>query len=77
MERKTCPCARRNCPRHGDCAACRAHHAREGARYPCACERRAGKGAAARAQEPGGEAARAQTRRRPARPDGGEGTRGR
>ena len=21
-----CPCRRVNCPRHGDCAACREHH---------------------------------------------------
>ena len=31
-----CPCKRRKCPRHGDCAACRAHHA--GRRCPPACE---------------------------------------
>ena len=24
--RVTCPCKRINCPRHGDCASCRAHH---------------------------------------------------
>lgn len=25
-ERNACPCARVNCPRHGDCDACREHH---------------------------------------------------
>jgi len=22
----TCPCPKKKCPRHGDCAACRKHH---------------------------------------------------
>lgn len=31
-----CPC-RRKCPRHGDCAACRAYHKTK--KYPPACEK--------------------------------------
>lgn len=38
MEKKECPCKRVKCERHGDCAACRAHHA-EIKRSPNACER--------------------------------------
>lgn len=26
MENENCPCKRVKCERHGDCAACRAHH---------------------------------------------------
>ena len=33
----TCPCGRVKCPRHGDCEACRAHHA--GSKRPRPCER--------------------------------------
>ena len=29
MEQDFCPCKRTNCPRHGDCAACREHHRRK------------------------------------------------
>lgn len=32
-----CPCKKRSCPRHGDCAACRAYHA-DGKRPP-RCQR--------------------------------------
>ncbi len=32
-----CPCKRRKCPRHGDCAACTAHHRNN--RYPVYCRR--------------------------------------
>ena len=33
-----CPCRKRDCSRHGDCAACRAYHA--GGKRPPRCERR-------------------------------------
>lgn len=26
VQQENCPCKRINCPRHGDCAACREHH---------------------------------------------------
>ena len=29
MEQDFCPCKLTNCPRHGDCAACREHHRRK------------------------------------------------
>lgn len=34
-----CPCKRTNCPRHGDCAACQAHHAKRGSKHPPFCRR--------------------------------------
>ena len=34
---ETCPCKRKKCPRHGDCAACRAYHAER--KRPVFCER--------------------------------------
>ncbi len=34
-----CPCPKKNCPRHGDCAACRSHHAAN-KWYPPYCDRR-------------------------------------
>ena len=37
MENRECPCKKRKCPRHGDCAACREHHAQTG--RCVACER--------------------------------------
>lgn len=40
MERKDCPCRRKACARHGDCGACRAHHASLEQKYPCACEKK-------------------------------------
>lgn len=43
-----CPCKRTNCPRHGDCAACQAHHAKRGAKHPPFCQkppRKSGKNA--------------------------------
>ena len=39
MEKKDCPCKRKNCERHGDCDACRAYHAKMKRKCPCACER--------------------------------------
>ena len=35
MTWENCPCKKRNCPRHGDCAACRAHHQGSRRRRPC------------------------------------------
>ena len=35
MERRDCRCKKKNCPRHGDCAACRAHHVESGRRVAC------------------------------------------
>lgn len=34
-----CPCKKRNCPRHGDCEACREHHANSKRQRPVKCER--------------------------------------
>lgn len=39
--RTDCPCKRKDCPRHGDCEACRAHHAKSNRPRPC--ERKAQK----------------------------------
>jgi hypothetical protein len=36
--RRDCPCKKLKCPRHGDCAACRLHHA-TGGKYPPFCDR--------------------------------------
>ena len=36
--RHDCPCKKLTCPRHGDCAACRLHHASH-KKYPPICER--------------------------------------
>lgn len=35
---ENCPCKRIKCERHGDCAACRAHHTQK-KKYPSTCER--------------------------------------
>lgn len=40
MEKKDCPCKRKECERHGKCEACRAHHETSEKKYPCACERK-------------------------------------
>lgn len=37
VEKKPCPCTDAACPRHGDCAACQAHHA--GKKNPPRCQR--------------------------------------
>ena len=37
MMNENCPCRKKGCPRHGDCAACRSHHAER--RRPVYCER--------------------------------------
>lgn len=31
----TCPCKKKSCPRHGDCEACRKHHAESKRKRPC------------------------------------------
>lgn len=31
----TCPCKKKSCPRHGDCEACRRHHAESKRQRPC------------------------------------------
>lgn len=36
-----CPCKRMNCKRHGDCAACIAHH--KDSRYPPQCRSKKGR----------------------------------
>lgn len=38
-----CPCKRIQCERHGDCAACMAHHHAPGKKLLAACERIAAK----------------------------------
>lgn len=38
LHREDCPCKRVKCKRHGDCAACRAHH-QEKNKHPVACDR--------------------------------------
>ncbi len=35
---RNCPCKKLKCPRHGDCAACKQHHATH-KKYPPYCER--------------------------------------
>ena len=35
MNREDCPCKRKKCKRHGDCEACRAHHAKSRRKLPC------------------------------------------
>ncbi len=40
MENKNCPCKRINCVRHGDCEACKAHHANFKRKMSVACERK-------------------------------------
>ena len=37
MKNENCPCRKKGCPRHGDCAACRSHHAER--KRPVFCER--------------------------------------
>lgn len=37
--RDTCPCKKKKCPRHGDCKACREHHANSGRKRSVNCER--------------------------------------
>ena len=41
MNQVDCPCKRTDCPQHGDCEACRAHH--QGSRRSRPCERKGGK----------------------------------
>jgi len=35
MKKKDCPCKKKNCPRYGDCEACRAFHAASKRKLPC------------------------------------------
>lgn len=37
---ESCPCPKRNCARHGDCAACIAYHAQKNS--PPRCKRKKG-----------------------------------
>ena len=39
MEQESCPCRRVNCPRHGDCAACREYHHASGRKPLTRCEK--------------------------------------
>lgn len=34
-----CPCKKKKCERHGNCDACRVHHAESKRKRPVACER--------------------------------------
>lgn len=43
VQRESCPCRRMNCPRHGDCAACREHHHVSGRKPLTRCEKLARK----------------------------------
>lgn len=35
-----CPCKKKNCPRHGDCVACRSYHAASRRQRPCYCQQK-------------------------------------
>ena len=35
MIKENCPCKKENCPRHGDCEACRQHHTASKRKRPC------------------------------------------
>lgn len=37
---ENCPCRKKECARHGNCEACRAHHAAVKRKRPVACERK-------------------------------------
>ena len=39
MINENCPCKKKSCPRHGDCEACRKHHADSKRKRPVYCER--------------------------------------
>ena len=43
-EQNPCPCKKKQCERHGDCAACRAYHAESKRKRPVACEKEKGGG---------------------------------
>lgn len=47
----SCPCKRKNCERHGDCAACREHHKNVQRKYLPACDRLSEKREKRRLQE--------------------------
>lgn len=40
MFSEKCPCKKKSCPRHGDCEACREHHAAAKRKRPVYCERK-------------------------------------
>ncbi len=40
MINENCPCKRKSCPEHGDCEACRNHHAASKRKRPVYCERK-------------------------------------
>lgn len=40
MINENCPCKKKNCPRHGDCEACRIHHAASNRKRPVYCDRK-------------------------------------
>ena len=40
MTNENCPCKKKKCPRHGDCTACREHHAASKRQRPVACQRK-------------------------------------
>ncbi|MGN0775624.1 MAG: GNAT family N-acetyltransferase [Candidatus Ventricola sp.] len=40
MMNENCPCRKKDCLRHGDCAACRAYHAEAECKRPAYCERK-------------------------------------
>lgn len=37
---EACPCKKKKCPRHGDCIACREHHAASERKRPVYCQRK-------------------------------------
>ena len=37
---ENCPCKKKKCPRHGDCVACREHHATSKYNRPVRCEKK-------------------------------------
>lgn len=39
MENNQCPCRKKSCERHGNCDACREHHAKSKSKIPVYCER--------------------------------------
>lgn len=40
MLNENCLCKKKSCPRHGDCDACRRHHAASNRKRPIYCERK-------------------------------------
>ncbi len=69
MPDRKCTCRRKRCERHGDCAACRAYHAKT--KRPPDCEVR-GTGPAAGAREAGQGSDAREGRPKPCGADAGE-----